>query len=145
MKINFTKKEYRAMVEALSIADWVLDAYSTTERAEMLRFEELFQKVFGHAKDFGMENDITYDPKLQEYNPSLQFEEQVLRYVDEYNEETFWDQLIDRLVRRDLARQEGEENIRQMDFEAYFRKEDPIRGKYEDEFEQHGIDRLTIK
>ena len=145
MKINITNKEYRTLVEALELASWVLHAHAEEERKETKRFRELEQNILSFAKDSGMKNEISYDPKLEEYLPTRQFEEQVLRYIDEYNEDTFWEELIDRLVKRDLMLQEGTEGYANLSFDQRFQKEDPIRLKYETEFENNGLDNVVVR
>lgn len=57
---------------------------------------------------------------------------------------TFWDELVERLVFRDLVRQEGRENLLQMNIIERFKKEDPIRGKYSREFEAYGLENLIV-
>ena len=145
MKINITNKEYRTLVEALELAGWVLHAHAEEEREDTKQFRELEQKILSFAKDFGMKNEISYDSKLEEYIPSRQFEENFLKYIDEYNDDTFWEELIERLVKRDLLREEGKEGFENLAFDERFQKEDPIRIKYENEFEHHGIERVFVR
>ena len=145
MKINITNREYRTLVQALELASWVLHAHAEEERKDTKHFRELEQKILSFARDFGMGNEISYDPKLEEYLPTRQFEESVLGYIDAYNEDTFWEELIERLVKRDLLRQEGREGFEGLSFDERFQKEDPIRLKYENEFEHHGIERLSVR
>jgi len=41
MKINFTKKEYQALVEMLLTADWVIRSREEEPRAETKNYDEL--------------------------------------------------------------------------------------------------------
>ena len=61
MKINITKKEYRLLLDILSIADWVMNAYQTEDDPRTKPYEDLEQKFLSYAKDFGFENLIVYD------------------------------------------------------------------------------------
>jgi hypothetical protein len=145
MKIDFTNQEYKTLVEALELANWMLHAHAEEEREDTESFRDLEQKVLALSEDFGMADEIIYDKKLETYYPSREMEDNCLAHVDEYNNDTFWDELIERFVARDLIRQVGEEAYQAMDFEEKFKKEEPFRIQYEDEFGNNGIERLVIK
>lgn len=146
MKINFTKKEYQTLIDALEIASWVLHSHKIEEREETKKYRDLEQKLYSYAKDFGMKHLIVYDKKLEKYFPTKDFEDQspAMAFMEEYDNDTFWDELINRLALRDLILQEGEERFKEMPFEEHFTKEDPIRQKYQNEFESNGINNLNI-
>ncbi|MBA3029798.1 MAG: hypothetical protein FP816_13470 [Desulfobacteraceae bacterium] len=145
MKIDLTEKEYRTLVETLELANWMLHAHAEEERKDTVEFRDLEQKIFALARDFGMGDEITYDKELEGYFSSKEIEEHCLTYVDEYNNDTFWDELIERMVARDLARHIGEEALEKMSFEEKFEKEEPFRIQYEEEFGQYGIEHLVLK
>jgi hypothetical protein len=145
MKIDLTEQEYRTLVEALELASWMLHAHAEEERKDTERFRDLEQKVLSAAQDFGMGKEILYDKKLEEYYPSRDIEDRCLAYVDDYNNDTFWDELIERMVARDLMRKVGEKVYQDMGFEEKLEKEEPLRIQYEDEFGRYGIDRLVLK
>ena len=58
MKINFTKREYRLLIDILEISEWVLNAHSNVEREDTKKYSELAQKIFSYAKEMGYE-DLT--------------------------------------------------------------------------------------
>jgi hypothetical protein len=54
MKLNFTKKEYQALVEMLLAADWVITGHEEEEeREETKPYRELRKKVLAHFKEMG--------------------------------------------------------------------------------------------
>jgi hypothetical protein len=69
----------------------------------------------------------------------------VEQYIDEYNSDVFWDELIHRLARRDLIREYGEENVINMSLEQLIEKEQQFIEKYDEEFAKNGIEYLEIK
>lgn len=143
--MELTEQEYRTLVESLELANWMLHAHAEEERKDTVKFRELEQKILSLAKNFGMSKEILYDEKLEEYFASKEIEDSCLAYVDEYNNDTFWDELIERMVARDLMRQEGENALDEMSFEEKLEKEEPFRIQYEEEFGQYGVDRLVVK
>ena len=53
MKIEITKKEYRALLDVFHIADWVLHSYKTEEGPETEEYRNLEQKFFSFAAGNG--------------------------------------------------------------------------------------------
>ena len=72
-------------------------------------------------------------------------ESEIENYRQEYEYEVLWEDLADRLARRDFIRKYGEDSIKKMDRKERFEKEEPFVEKYEQEFEEYGIERIDIK
>jgi len=142
MKINFTKKQYEDLVKLIYLGTWMVNAHRTDDIVE--KYEDLEQYLRSFYKDFDMEKYIEFDKKLNKFFPTREFEEDtdVEQYIDEYNNDIFWEELIDRLARRDFIRAYGEENLLKMTWEERFEKEQPFIDKYDEEFEKYGIERL---
>jgi len=147
MKINITKKEYRALLDIFSISDWVLNAHKVGDDPETEEYRKLEQKFHSYAKDMGYNNLVTYDTGLKRFFPTKEFEEtsKYTDFVDEFENDTFWDELLHRLVERDLIMQEGGvENVMNMDIRERFEKEEPLEKMYATEFETNGLDNIRI-
>ena len=78
--------------------------------------------------------------------PTSQFEEEtdVHKLHEEYDEETFWDELIDRLGDRDFYRHYSKEEIQKMTQEERFEKLYEFIDKWADEINKRGIEILEI-
>jgi hypothetical protein len=50
MKINFTKKEYRLLLDMVEIAEWVLNAHKSDPSDEIKKYSDLYQKILSYAK-----------------------------------------------------------------------------------------------
>lgn len=102
MKINFTKKQYEDLVKLIYLGTWMINAHRTDDIIE--NYEDLEQYVLSFFKDFGMEKYILFDEELNKFFPTKAFEEdtEVDQYIDEYNNDIFGEELIDRLARRDF-------------------------------------------
>jgi len=147
MKINFTKKEYVALLDLLEIALWVMDTQTLKIPQEKKPYERLVQKIYSFAKEMGCEVLIEHDADMQAYFPTNEFDETspMMEYIDDYNNDMFWDELINKLVNRDLMNQFGSKRVAEMDIEEFFNKQDPIEDKYSTEFETNGVKNLYIK
>lgn len=146
MKIDFTNDEYRLLLDLLSIADWVMNSHKSEPDERVAPYEELQQKVFSHAAEGGFDHLISYDESLGGYFPTIEFEnnsdDQI--FIEEYDEDSFWEILAGRLAQRDLVDELGSEAFLETDPADRLTMEDKHAEKYLDEFEANGIMNLRI-
>jgi len=145
MQIEISKKEYRSLIDMIQIASWVLNAHKIEKDSSLKKYDDIKQKIYSLASEMGCEELILYDEKLKAYFPTRKFDEgQGMGYIDEYDNDTFWDELADRLVIRDVMRKVGEEKYKRLKLEKRFEAEEPIREMYNIEFEENGLDNIKI-
>jgi hypothetical protein len=145
MKINFTKKEYETLVEMLEIANWIIDSDEETDKVEDGSYEALSQKLLSYAKDFGFDEYVTYDKEVGKYFTTADFEQnRTMKHIEVYDDYTFWHELSYRLAIRDLLKEYSEEKLRQMENYERYKLITGLEEKYNDEFENVGIDNLEI-
>jgi hypothetical protein len=145
MKINYTKKEYRLLLDMVGIAEWVLNSHRTDPSDEIKKYSEQYQKILSYAKDMGYENLITYDESLGGYFATAEYEEsEHMRYIEEFEDDVFWDALPHRLAVRDLVKQVGERKYAEMEFDDRVSKLVALEAFYYEELEDNGIDNLRF-
>jgi hypothetical protein len=146
MKIDLTRRDYRSLLTVLEIADWVLHAYRGEEAPESAPLRTLEQKVLALADEFGCGELVEFDPAEQRYWLTHEYDElsDAVQFIEEFENDSFWDQLNDRLVERDLLRQLGGKAYKRLDPEQIAEKAEPYRRLYGEEFLTHGVDRLEI-
>jgi hypothetical protein len=54
MKIHFTKKEFRLLIDMISIAEWVMNSHKTGENPKSEPYEKLDQKFCHMPKILGL-------------------------------------------------------------------------------------------
>ena len=146
MKINFTKNEYRLLLELIYLGQWMVEAHEIDESPETEKYEMLIQKIYSHASEMGCTDLIEPAESLSEYYPTLSFEEgKVFDYIDEYNNETFWDELIRRLAERDVQVELTVKNIAINSVDEMWKISTPFEEKYAREFQEHGVTRLVVR
>ena len=147
MKIEITKKEYRALLDIFHLADWVLHCYKDPEIPETEEYRILEQKFMALAKEMGFANLVEFDPESGQYFPTREYDETNLATaaIVDYDNESFWEELIERLAMKDLILKEGKDKVLAMADEEKLVKTENFREKYAAEFEQHGLSRLIIK
>lgn len=146
MKIDITKEEYRLLLDMLSISDWVMNSYKTEDDPETAPYAALEQKLLSHAKAFGFDNLVKYDAEEKAYFPTAEYEaaETDVRFIDEFEDFCFWEQLCSRLAERDLIRERGAEAVQEMAPWDRITEAEDLMEKYEDEFAENGIANLVI-
>jgi hypothetical protein len=145
MKVNITKKEYRILLHMLYLGDWVLNSCVPGERADTKDYRDLFERLLALAPGFSCE-DLVSERSDGRYDPSAELEEHELirGAIDEYDNETFWSELAERLANRDLIREVKEEAYAKMAPEERMQLFFSYETKYQKEFERFGINRLLI-
>lgn len=148
MEIKFTKEQYENLIKIVYLGNWMVNAIRSGNKGDeqIEKYNKIEQYIFSFAKDFGLEKYIEYNENFREFFPTREFEEadDIEQYREDYNNETFWLELVDRLSRRDFIKEWGEDAIRKMDWKEQIEKEDPFIEKYEKEFEKNGIENLII-
>ena len=143
MKINFTKKQYEDLLKLAYLGSWMINAHKVKDKPD--NFEELESYIFSFAKEFGMPEYLDDEVGDRAY-PTRTFEEEsgVLDIIGAYDEENFWEELVDHLCKRDLKEQVSEEEFEQMDFEERMTKMIELEKKWHNELEQYGLSRLRV-
>jgi hypothetical protein len=147
MKIEFTKKEYECLLDILYIADWVMNAHKVEDDRRTEAYKKLEQKIFSYAKDMGFENLIEYASDYKKYYPTSELEEAgpAREFIEEFENDTFWEELTSRLADRDSARKVGGvENLYKLSFEDRAEIIWSFEEKYASEFETRGLEGLSF-
>jgi hypothetical protein len=143
MKINFTKQEYRLLVTMLEIADWVMTANDIGENEEVKPYNELRKKILSYFKEMGMDDCYKYDKADDDYYETGEYEDnsESTRFIEKYNEEFFWQELIGKLADRDFHQKHGDKKV---DMETRFSDITDFEEIYVNEITQNGLENLVI-
>ncbi len=146
MKINFTKKEYQALVEMLLVADLVIHGHDVEEHEEKKPYTALRKKVLSHHEEMGMDEEFEYSPQDDEYFETAAYEEDAphTRFINEYDEQMFWSELASRLARRDLAAEGMLSAEGSLSEEEWATKLFEITAHYEDELAENGLNNVRV-
>nr|VFJ48255.1 MAG: hypothetical protein BECKDK2373B_GA0170837_10204 [Candidatus Kentron sp. DK]VFJ67890.1 MAG: hypothetical protein BECKDK2373C_GA0170839_11726 [Candidatus Kentron sp. DK] len=146
MKIDFTKPEYRLLLDLLEMAEWVMNAHSAWEEGETRHYAALIQKIHAHAEEMGCGDIIEYSKELGGYFATGAYEEQGnhRQFIEAFEEDLFWDELSYKLAVRDLAQQEGEEALEKMEFVERATKLTEFLSWYEEEFSDNDLANVRV-
>lgn len=136
MKINFTKKEYQMLVTMVEISDWVMNSFHTTDRIDTQDYRLLRNKILSYAEEMGMKD--CYEKDGDTYYETFEYEENSKQssFIEEYDEESFWEQLVTRLAERDYDQQYGDEEV---GFKTRVHRFTEIEERYAGEINKFGL------
>jgi hypothetical protein len=147
MKIDFTKAEYRDLIDMVYIAEWIMNAHQIKDDPRTKRYRKLEQKILSFAENMGFSHLVEYAPEHDKYFPTRMFEEasSAHGFIDDYDNDTFWEELINRLAERDLIIQEGGlSSMLRLSVEERLEKQFRLEEKYAVEFEENGLENVRI-
>jgi hypothetical protein len=147
MKIDITKEQYRDLLDLLYIAEWVLIAHKTEEDPRTRPYDKVIEKLYSHAAEAGYERLIERDPATRSHYTTREFEEasKAILFIDEFVDDSFWDELIIRLAERDAAQQGGGyDRFRLLSHDEQHALRAPLEDRYSEEFNSHGVDHVVV-
>jgi hypothetical protein len=145
MKINLSKKEYKYLIDVLYLSDWMMNAHKDDSETYCKAHQALKKKLFSYYKEMESNDCIDYADEFDDYFLLRNYEEYLHEtFIDPYDDDTFWEELIARLARRDFINEVGIDSVIEMDAEERVSRLLDIEKKYANEFEQHGLDHLNI-
>jgi hypothetical protein len=154
IQLALSREELRRLIHLVSIASWVIGAHKTEEDPRAAPYDELEQKIYALAARHSFAGEtgdpeqdlLDYVEDRQKYYPALYFDEGEARdFIDEYDDDTFWDELAYRLAERDAVQEAG-------GFERYAELSGMERveraGRFEElyagEFYENGLEHVRI-
>lgn len=144
--IELTKKQFIALLKVVYLGNWMANA----NRAKNMKKEHegIEDYIFSLAPKFGLEKYMDHEASDGErYYPTGEFEENTDVHVlhDEYDEETFWDEMAERLGERDFFERYSLKEQKKMTKDERFTKLYECIDLYYDEFEKSGIKRIRMR
>lgn len=147
MKIFFSKKEYRLLVDMISLADWMIFANETPDnkKSNNIQYRELINKIYSYSKDMQCNDCIQkFEDDDKYYTSDEHTEEMHEKFVEDYDNEVFWSELASRLAKRDLVKEFGLGKCAEMDRGERFTRLCRLEEKYQEEFDTNNIEKLVI-
>ena len=141
MQIN--KKQYEMILKMSYIANWVISDSDILSEAEMQKYENLQEFLCNEAVAAGHKELVT--GKWKDAALAGNLGDECDKLIEEYNDYNFWEELKVRLSERDVKKANKQEWNKQISVKENTLKTIQIESIWEEEFEEHGINRLEIK
>jgi hypothetical protein len=142
MELNLSREQFETLLKAVYLGDWMVNAIRMPG-SYVPEFEELEKALLSLAHGAGFSDAVESNPNSSEWFFKEEFHEMLQPFIDEYDDEAFWDGLVDRLASRDFEEAYGDA-AKRMGQDEQFEKLSAFVDKYETEVEEHGVDRLRV-
>ena len=143
IEMSFTKDELRLLTKLLYTGYYVCDSEEDSEPEKKAK-ELLVDRFLQVALTYQVMDGIEYESEYDRHFLDADHEDELLEDYNDFIEDSFWDELIFRLGRRDLEREVGETKLRNMANLEKITKEEKHMEKYRKEIEENGIQRIGI-
>jgi hypothetical protein len=143
MQITLSQDQYEKLMHLVYLGNWLVNSYRGSERLE--EYDKLAEDIMSSAPAAGLKDRVEFDEFEGRYYPSRKLDEEMRKIWEEYDEDVFWNMLIDGLAERDYGRKYSEVDLATMEWEEYDKKLEPFLKKYEKEIEEHGLERLEVR
>jgi hypothetical protein len=147
MKINFTKKEYKSLIEALDITNWIINSFRGNFGfgGESKKHVELANKIHSYAEEIGCEEHIKPNESVTGCRLRVGTENTETRaYIEQFVENSFWLELANKLAERDVLNKYSVLSLSDIPTEERIDMLCEAENKWEDEFDKYGLERIGI-
>jgi len=147
MKIDLTKQEYKSLLRATDIANFVYgimgDMVDEKYKKPSKKTDELTNKVLEYADQFGQTEFVE---EFEGKNIlSDDYSNEILKDVTEFEEYVFWDRLVQKLALKEMQKKYSLKERKQMDDMERITIISELEEKYFSIFEKDGIDNFELK
>src|SRR5271157_3539963 len=138
IEMSFTKDELRLLIRVLYTGYYVCDRDNHSD-VEKRAQESLVDRFLQTALAYKAMDGIEYEAKSDTHFLDADHEDALLEDYNDFIEETFWDELVFRLGRRDFMDAVGEAKFAKMEVSQRIAEEDRYTEKYRKEIDENGI------
>ncbi len=144
MQLNLTKEQLREMLLASMIYSWIYGGVAEDRGEDWQKYEKLQKYLLQVAKENGFDDLVEeFHGRLVPTDKLCELEQEV---IYEYNDDEFWHQLATRLGQRDFKRDMTSDEEWESKKNGWLpERVHEFYDKYNQEFEEYGVDRLDIK
>jgi hypothetical protein len=148
MKVSFTAKEYRQLLELVHLGMWTVTGYQGEETAAAKRYYGIDQRLMAMATDLGCADLVEEreDGSLQPA-PKLSEDERVRDLQSEFQNDVFWHELVARLADRDFAGDQAKRTMDTPGVEPPPSRDDQLKkieDRYWTEFEKNDLAHVVV-
>lgn len=144
IKIPLSKEQYISLVKVIYLGEWLVNSHRIPPDWDK-EMDDISSYILSYANGFESDDLLQYDKTLNKTFPTRKLEEMLQeKYVDEHNNEVFWDELTGRLANRDFRNKYTEKEIAEMDTVKRIIAIEDIMEKYDKEFVENGLENVIV-
>lgn len=145
MTNQFTREEYKRLIDVAMIANWVLHVFETEENPETKEYDQVIQKIYAGAKEQGLGSLVAYDEEAGGYYPTPDYEEEseVMDLLEDFEDNLFWFGLAQRMALKTLVDHEGIETYDELFDEKNSAKLKALEARFAEDFYENGLNNIS--
>jgi hypothetical protein len=148
MKVSFTAKEYRQLLELVHLGMWAVTAYQGEDTSAAKRYFAFDQRLLAMATDLGCADLVEErEDKTLQPAPKLSEDDRIRDIQSEFQNDVFWHELVSRLAERDLGGEQAKRAMETPGVEPPPSREDQLKQvekRYWDEFEKNDLAHVVV-
>ena len=148
MKVSFTAKEYRQLLELVHMGMWTVTGYQGEETAAAKRYFALDQRLLSLATDLGCADLVEErEDKTMQPSPKLAEDDRIRDLQSEFQNDVFWHELVARLAERDLGGESAKRAMETPGVEPPPSRDEQLKQgekRYWDEFEKNDLAHVVV-
>lgn len=106
IRLNFSGEEFEQLLKLVHLGEWMANAHK--EGNGTIDFEDAEQIIYATAFDHGFDDMVEYNKEIDGFVPSVEFENEMQPYIDEYDEKTFAEEVIAVNIQKELEAEYGD-------------------------------------
>lgn len=144
MKPLFTPREYSRILELAWLGLWVAGVRPEDPEATPDRYRDAEQKLYSLASAYGCADFVKAGPDATLKAASKLSEGAARERLDQFIDDSFWAELVQRLAERDLKAELGSTKLGDQFNEEETARLMEMEDNYWREFEQRGVDHVVL-
>jgi hypothetical protein len=142
MKMDLTKDEYVLLLDLIYLGDWLM--HSNDAEHQENAYRSVRKKILSYHQAMDVDQ-VKYDPAYDDYFETQEYEMRMQDdYIIPYDNEAFWEELVERLSARDVMNHMGFLEFETMSPIERLEAIEEATELYANEFQSHGLENLKI-
>ncbi|WP_123053660.1 hypothetical protein [Clostridium sp. JN-1] len=142
MKIDFTKEQFKVLMELVYLGDSIVNDFNVPSEIEG-KYEGIENYIYSFCSHFGYRDYVDYSNEYDVYFPTYKFDKEVERKIQNYDENVFYRELVNKLAKRD-AKKKFKQKINQDNLTEFLRLQFKIEEKYDNELLKNDLENVKV-
>ncbi len=142
MNFELDKEEFENLMKLVYWGNWMANANKLNDKID--QYESLKSKIFAKAQEVGLDEYVEKIGDTVQETEKFREKTDVNKIHDEYDEDTFWGELVDRLAMKEFTEKYSKQKIEDMSMKERIEKSEEFFEKYEQEIRNNGLDNITV-
>ncbi len=143
IKLTFTEEQYKKLVETIFLGSWMLNSTRLEDLDEAA--EEIRELILSRYKEANLEDKVVYQEEMKIHDLTIDYESELLdQYIEEYDEFSFWDKLVEKLTEKEMVQTFGADVVSAPLTDEMLKTQLDLEEKIGQELEEKGITNLHL-